>query len=61
MYKRQLLLRIENASKYIDVDQLAISPQCGFASGAADSLPEDIQWKKLEVLLETAERVWGSR
>ena len=57
----ELLLRIEDASRYIDVDQLAISPQCGFASGVGNSLPEDIQWKKLEVLLETAEKVWGAK
>lgn len=55
----ELLQRIEEATKYIDVDQLAISPQCGFASGAAGALPEDVQWRKLEVILNTAEKVWG--
>ncbi len=51
--------RIDEASAYIDVGQLAISPQCGFASGVSESLPEDAQWRKLEALLETAEAVWG--
>ena len=51
--------RIDEASAYVDVAQLAISPQCGFASGAGESLPEDVQWRKLEALLETAESVWG--
>ncbi len=50
--------RIEEASAHIDIEQLAISPQCGFASGAAESLPEDVQWRKLETLLRTAEAVW---
>ncbi len=51
--------RIDEASAYIDVSQLAISPQCGFASGATETLPADVQWRKLEALLETAEAVWG--
>ena len=51
--------RIDEASAYIDVSQLAISPQCGFASGAGTPLDPDVQWRKLEALLETAEAVWG--
>ena len=54
-----LLRRIEEASHYVPVERLAISPQCGFASGATETLPEDVQWRKLEALLETAARVWG--
>jgi len=54
-----LLARIENAQRYIDIDQLAISPQCGFASGiSGNALTEDAQWRKLDVMLETASRVW---
>jgi 5-methyltetrahydropteroyltriglutamate--homocysteine methyltransferase len=54
-----LLRRIEDAQRFIPVDQLAISPQCGFASGmAGNDLSEDQQWRKLEVLLEAARRVW---
>ena len=54
-----LLRRIEDAQRFIPVDQLAISPQCGFASGMAGNyLSEDQQWRKLEVLLEAARRVW---
>lgn len=55
----ELKYRIEEASKYIDADQLALSPQCGFASGAGESLPEEVQWRKLEVVLRTADEVWG--
>ncbi len=52
--------RIDEASRYIDGDQLALSPQCGFASGGGgETVPEDVQWRKLDVILETAARVWG--
>lgn len=54
-----LLRRIDEASRFIDVDQLALSPQCGFASGmSGNDLSHDQQWRKLEVILETARRVW---
>jgi 5-methyltetrahydropteroyltriglutamate--homocysteine methyltransferase len=56
----ELMGRIDDASRFIDVDQLALSPQCGFASGIAGNiLSEDEQWRKLEVIQETAQRVWG--
>ena len=52
--------RIEEASQYVSMDQLAISPQCGFASDVAGNLiSEDDQKRKLEVVVETARRVWG--
>jgi 5-methyltetrahydropteroyltriglutamate--homocysteine methyltransferase len=52
--------RIDAAGRYIDIEQLAISPQCGFASGIAGNvLTADDQWRKLDVMLETARRVWG--
>lgn len=54
-----LLARIDEASRYIPTEQLALSPQCGFASEAGMTVPEDIQWRKLEVILETAQKVWG--
>lgn len=55
-----LLRRIEEASRFIDPGQLAISPQCGFASGlSGNDLAADEQWRKLEVLLETARKAWG--
>lgn len=52
--------RIEEASGYIPVDQLAISPQCGFASDVVGNLlgPDD-QKRKLEIVVETARQVWG--
>jgi len=55
-----LLRRIDEASKFMPVESLAISPQCGFASTAPGNLlTEDEQWRKLELVVETAHKVWG--
>ena len=55
----QLLRRIEEASKYLSMDQLALSPQCGFASVLEGNLlTEDQQWRKLELVVKVAHRVW---
>ena len=56
-----LLRRIDEAARYVSVEQLAISPQCGFG-GSADNafMTPDDQWKKLELLVRVADRVWGS-
>ncbi|MGZ9220028.1 MAG: 5-methyltetrahydropteroyltriglutamate--homocysteine S-methyltransferase, partial [Candidatus Binatia bacterium] len=52
--------RIDAAAKYLPLEQLAISPQCGFASDVVGNLvSEDDQKKKLEVVVETARQVWG--
>ena len=57
----ELLRRIEAATRFVPVEQLALSPQCGFASDIAGNLlSEDDQWRKLEVMLETSEQVWGA-
>jgi 5-methyltetrahydropteroyltriglutamate--homocysteine methyltransferase len=55
-----LMQRIEEASRYVDMDDLALSPQCGFASVAQGNLitPDD-QKRKLELVVETARRAWG--
>jgi 5-methyltetrahydropteroyltriglutamate--homocysteine methyltransferase len=56
----ELKRRIEAAAKYIPLDQLAISPQCGFASDVVGNLlTEDDQRRKLELVVETARQVWG--
>ena len=55
-----LVRKIESATKYLDVSQLAISPQCGFASTMhGNELDEDAQWRKLEEMVKAAETVWG--
>ena len=52
--------RIGEASKFIPLDQLAISPQCGFASDVVGNLiSADDQKRKLELVVETARQVWG--
>ena len=58
--KDELKRRVEEASKYVDIDQLALSPQCGFSSNAVGNLITlDDQISKLELVLETAEEIWG--
>jgi 5-methyltetrahydropteroyltriglutamate--homocysteine methyltransferase len=55
-----LLRRIDDAARYVPLENLAISPQCGFASVAAGNLLSiDDQWRKLELVVATARRVWG--
>ena len=52
--------RIEEAAKFIAVDQLCLSPQCGFASTEEGNvLAEDEQWAKLRMIVEIAREVWG--
>jgi 5-methyltetrahydropteroyltriglutamate--homocysteine methyltransferase len=52
--------RIEQATKFIDLDRLCLSPQCGFASTEEGNvLAEDEQWAKLRMIVEIAEEVWG--
>jgi 5-methyltetrahydropteroyltriglutamate--homocysteine methyltransferase len=55
-----LARRIEEASRYFPLENLALSPQCGFASTMEGNLlTEDEQWAKLRLVAETASRVWG--
>jgi 5-methyltetrahydropteroyltriglutamate--homocysteine methyltransferase len=58
--KDVLKRRIEEATRHIPLDQLALSPQCGFASTVhGNLLSEEDQWRKLERLVEVAREVWG--
>jgi 5-methyltetrahydropteroyltriglutamate--homocysteine methyltransferase len=53
--------RLDEAARYLPIDQLALSPQCGFASSMAGNLlSEDDQWNKFASIVETAKKVWGS-
>jgi len=57
----ELLARIGQAAKFVPLENLALSPQCGFASVAAGNLiSADEQWRKLELLVKTAREVWGA-
>jgi 5-methyltetrahydropteroyltriglutamate--homocysteine methyltransferase len=59
--KDMLKRRIEEASKFVDVDQLCLSPQCGFSSTReGNDLTIDEQFAKLQLVIETADEVWGS-
>jgi 5-methyltetrahydropteroyltriglutamate--homocysteine methyltransferase len=56
----ELKRRIEDAAQYAPIEQIAISPQCGFSSDVAGNLiSDDDQRRKLEVVVETARQVWG--
>jgi 5-methyltetrahydropteroyltriglutamate--homocysteine methyltransferase len=55
----QLARRIDEASRFVPLENLALSPQCGFASTAEGNLlTEDDQWAKLRLVADTARRVW---
>jgi 5-methyltetrahydropteroyltriglutamate--homocysteine methyltransferase len=54
--------RIDEAAKYTKLDQLCLSPQCGFASTEeGNTLAEDEQWRKLEMIVDIARKVWGDQ
>ena len=58
--KDQLKRRIEEAAKFAPLDQLCLSPQCGFASTEEGNLlAEDEQWAKLGRCVEVAREIWG--
>jgi 5-methyltetrahydropteroyltriglutamate--homocysteine methyltransferase len=58
--KDDLKRRIDEASKYVPLDQLCLSPQCGFSSTVeGNTLTYDQQVAKLSLIVETAEEVWG--
>jgi 5-methyltetrahydropteroyltriglutamate--homocysteine methyltransferase len=60
--KDALKRSIDLASKYVPLENLCISPQCGFASTHhGNLLSENEQWRKLALVVEVAEEVWGSR
>jgi 5-methyltetrahydropteroyltriglutamate--homocysteine methyltransferase len=58
----ELLKAVEEAGEHLDVSQLALCSQCGFASAYADNNveAEDTQWAKLETIGKVADKVWGS-
>jgi 5-methyltetrahydropteroyltriglutamate--homocysteine methyltransferase len=58
--REDLERRIEEASRYVDLGQLCLSPQCGFSSTSeGNALTEEQQWDKLRLIVETAQSVWG--
>ena len=58
--KDDIKRRLEEAAKFVPLDQLALSPQCGFASTEEGNiLSEEEQWAKLRLVVEIANEVWG--
>ena len=58
--KQSVIARIKEASKYVPLENLYLSPQCGFAScEIGNKLTEEEQWAKLKLVKEIAEEVWG--
>jgi 5-methyltetrahydropteroyltriglutamate--homocysteine methyltransferase len=58
--KDELKRRIEEASRFAPIEQLCLSPQCGFSSTVeGNALSEEEQWAKLRLIVEVAEEVWG--
>ena len=52
--------KFDEAAKYADIDQLGIAPQCGFASTEeGNKITQDDQWRKLELVVRTADAIWG--
>jgi len=54
----ELKQRIDQASEFLPLEQLALSPQCGFGGIDSKVLSEDEMWKKLATIVETAEQIW---
>ena len=56
----ELKARVHEAAAYVDLDQMCLSPQCGFSSTIhGNVLTEDEQWAKLRLVVDTAQRVWS--
>jgi 5-methyltetrahydropteroyltriglutamate--homocysteine methyltransferase len=59
--QNELIQRIEEASQYVPLDNLCLSPQCGFSSTVhGNDISQDDQWRKLELVVNTARQVWDS-
>lgn len=55
----ELKRRIDQAARFLPLDQLALSPQCGFGGIDSKVMSEDEMWRKFDRIVETAEQVWG--
>lgn len=58
--KQDLIQRVKDASKYVPLENLCLSPQCGFSSTVhGNEITEDDQWAKLKLVINTAREIWG--
>jgi 5-methyltetrahydropteroyltriglutamate--homocysteine methyltransferase len=59
--KQDLIQRVKDASKYMYLENMCLSPQCGFSSTVhGNEITEDDQWAKLELVINTAREIWGN-
>jgi 5-methyltetrahydropteroyltriglutamate--homocysteine methyltransferase len=55
-----LISRVEEASRFVPLENLCLSPQCGFSSTLhGNDISEDAQWRKLQLVVDTAAEIWG--
>jgi 5-methyltetrahydropteroyltriglutamate--homocysteine methyltransferase len=55
-----LAQRVDEAAKYVPMDQLCISPQCGFSSTVhGNNITHDVQWAKLRLTVDAAAQIWS--
>jgi 5-methyltetrahydropteroyltriglutamate--homocysteine methyltransferase len=58
--QKELMQRVDDASKFVPLDQLCLSPQCGFSSTVeGNEITAGDQWRKLELVVDTARQIWG--
>jgi 5-methyltetrahydropteroyltriglutamate--homocysteine methyltransferase len=58
--KQELISRVEEASRFVPLENLCLSPQCGFSSTLhGNDISEDAQWRKLQLVVDTAAEIWG--
>ena len=58
--KDELKRRVEDAARFVDLDRLAVSPQCGFASiDTGNPISPQVQEDKLRLVVELARDIWG--
>ena len=58
--KEAIKTRIKEATNYVPLEQICLSPQCGFASTHhGNKLTEEEQWEKLKFIADTAKEIWG--
>lgn len=56
----EIMRRVDAATKFVPLENLCLSPQCGFSSNEiGNQLSADDQWRKLELIVNTARRIWG--
>ena len=58
VYGDELMRRIDQAARYLPLDQLALSPQCGFGGIDSKVMSEEEMWRKFDRIMETAARIW---